>query len=51
MYFDVKATVPGQQKKCHKKTTTIHFLILFVIELKIIPRLRMCGATPSLYHV
>jgi hypothetical protein len=30
MYFDVRAIVPGQQKKCHKKTTTMHFLILFV---------------------
>jgi len=34
MYFDVRAIAPGQQKKCHKKTTTIHFLILFVKELR-----------------
>jgi hypothetical protein len=32
MYFDVRAIVPGEQK-CHKKTTTVHFLILFVKEL------------------
>ena len=32
MYFDVRAIVPGQQKKYHKKTTTILFYILFVKE-------------------
>jgi hypothetical protein len=33
MYFDVRAIVPGQQKKYHKKTKTILFYILFVKEL------------------